>query len=410
MTARIWAQAIAASLCAFAATGLLAQPTPSPAPAPPGAKSVRISFLPPPIEGAFSLGIYDRAGKLVRVLHREADLDQFEIGNDSLSTTWDGKNDAGESMPAGKYHARGYVVGDVEVEGVGYFFNDWVTSDESPRVTKITAITVEDDQLAATGVLSSGGNVTVVCDSAGNVKSTRNESIDERPSEGPAGFAGVTDLVHCTHGKDNTLWVVDRTEKGSEVKQFSAAKELLRRLAISPDDPQPQRIAASTKDDRVYLLEENDATQRVRALTLVGTTSDAGQAVSDWKVEFEKKIVAHADFRIDDGKPVVSRGSDAGDAIEKVKIRLVPNPLQADKAAEVELIAGFDSKGAVLKTADGLPLQTISETAGLKRVVLAKSGEKSLDLFQDDGAVVEQFRVGNLDQMMSFDCGEFELK
>src|SRR3979409_2608604 len=79
-------------------------------------KSVRVSFLPPPLDGTFSLGIYDSAGHLVRVLEREAERDDFEIGQDSLSTIWDGKNDADQNLPPGKYHARGYAVatGDME--------------------------------------------------------------------------------------------------------------------------------------------------------------------------------------------------------------------------------------------------------------------------------------------------------
>ena len=89
---------------------------------------MRISFLPPPLDGTISLGIYDAKGKLVRVLHREADINEFKIGADALSTTWDGKDDAGENAPAGKYSAHGFVVGDLKIEGVGFFFNDFVTA------------------------------------------------------------------------------------------------------------------------------------------------------------------------------------------------------------------------------------------------------------------------------------------
>ena len=393
------------------AVGLLAQQSPSPTAAAAGGKSVRISFLPPPIEGTLSLGIYDRGGKLVRVLHREADVDDFEIGKDSLGTTWDGKNNAGEAMPPGKYLARGYAVGEVEVEGVGYFFNDWVTDENSPRVTKITAIAAEDDGVAATGTLANGDNVTLVCDAKGDVKRAARSIANDRPCELAADLPGVVSLIDCASGKDESIWVIDRTGKGpggTEVKQFSAAKELLRRLAISPDDPQPRKIAASRSADRVFLLEENDSQQRLRALSLVGSTSDAGQPVSDWKVEFEKKIVAHPDLRIERGQALAAAGG--GDAVEKVKVRLAANPLQKDKPADVELIVALDADGAVLKTADGLPLQTISETPGLKRVLLAPSGDEAIDVFQDDGAVVEQFRVSHLDRMMAFDCGDFELK
>lgn len=90
--------------------------SPSPSASPPAARNVRISFLPPPLEGTISVGIYESAGKLVRVLHREAETAEFEVGADALHTTWDGKNDAGEPLPAGKYSARGYVVGDLAVE------------------------------------------------------------------------------------------------------------------------------------------------------------------------------------------------------------------------------------------------------------------------------------------------------
>jgi hypothetical protein len=63
-----------------------------------------------------------------------------------------------------------------------------------------------------------------------------------------------------------------------------------------------------------------------------------------------------------------------------------------------------------LKTEDGLPLCSISETPGLTRGLLAAHGSNALDVFQDDGALVEQFRVTGVDQMMGFDCGGFELK
>ena len=63
------------------------------------------------MEGTISLGIFDANKKLVRILQREAKIDSFTIDETSLTTSWDGKNDAGEDSPAGKYHARGYLVG-----------------------------------------------------------------------------------------------------------------------------------------------------------------------------------------------------------------------------------------------------------------------------------------------------------
>ena len=201
-------------------------PSPSPSPTSSPARSVRISFVPPPLEGAISLGVYDGNGKLVRILHQQAELNEFTIGADALVTKWDGKNDDGENLPAGKYHARGYLVGRFKVEDLG----------------QAAAPPVEDN---ATG---------------------------------------------------------------------------------------------------------------------------------------------------------------------NVKVKLMPNPLANDERPIVDLGVGFDDEDSFLKTTDGLPLCTVSETPNLIRASIKKNGEKSVDVWQDDGAVVEQFRISNIDKMMAFDCGDFELK
>src|SRR5438552_10393395 len=95
---------------------ITAPPAPVQSPAASPARSVRVSFVPPPLEGTISLGIYDTTGKLVRVLHQEAQLNEFTIGADALVTQWDGKSDDGEDLPAGKYRARGYLVNPLKVE------------------------------------------------------------------------------------------------------------------------------------------------------------------------------------------------------------------------------------------------------------------------------------------------------
>src|SRR5437016_9180268 len=94
-------------------------PAPEQTPSVSAARSVRISFVPPPLEGTISLGIYDPNGKLVRVLHQEAELNEFIVGADALVTQWDGKNDDGEDLSAGKYHAREYAIGHVKIEETG---------------------------------------------------------------------------------------------------------------------------------------------------------------------------------------------------------------------------------------------------------------------------------------------------
>ena len=56
-----------------------------------------------------------RVGQLVRVLHQEAEFDEFTIGADALSTKWDGKDDYDYDLPAGKYSARGFLVAPMKI-------------------------------------------------------------------------------------------------------------------------------------------------------------------------------------------------------------------------------------------------------------------------------------------------------
>ncbi|HJX97795.1 MAG TPA: hypothetical protein VJ281_02890 [Chthoniobacterales bacterium] len=188
------------------------------------ARNVPLRFVPPPMEGTISLGIWDSNDKLVRVLHREAKIDNFTIDENSLKTTWDGKSDTGEDLPAGKYRARGYSVAKLKVEDLG-------------------------------------------------------------------------------------------------------------KVPAAPES-----------------------------------------------------------------------------AADRVSIKLVTNPLTSDTRAIMEIAAGFDGKGSFLKTTDGLPLASINETPSLSRVALEKNGEKSADVWQEDAGGVEHLRMSNIDKIMAFDCGFFDLK
>lgn len=387
--------------------------TPEPKPSP-SERSVRISFLPPTLDGTISLGIYDAKGKLVRVLHREADINEFNIGTDALSTTWDGKNDAGENVPAGKYSAHGFAVGDLGIEGVGFFFNDFVTNDDSPRIRHLSKVRLQNDELQLDADLLGDERATLVYDPKQGAflrKLPLGGAIhcDEKPP-----LPNVVEAIDCDFGINSTLWLIDSLEGGSrrEIKQLSKTHELLRRMAIAEGEPQPQAIAASTTEDRIFLVEEapHSPVNRLRALSLAGSKTDgANGAISDWKTDFEKKIIEHRNFSIENGKPIPNNPNNKIPP-EKTSVKLQPNPLLADARVTVELAVGFDEDGSFLKASDGLPLCSISETPGLIRGLLAAHGSNALDVFQDDGAVVEQFRVTGVDQMMSFDCGGFELK
>jgi len=388
-------------------------PTPEPTAAPP-VRSVRISFLPPPLDGTISLGIYDGTGKLIRVLHREADINEFNIGTDALSTTWDGKDEAGENVPAGRYNAHGFVVGDLKIEGIGFFFNDFVTNEDSPRIRHLGNVRLDGNELHVDADLTGDERATLVLDSK------QGAFLRKLPLETVTHCAekplppNVVQTIDCDFGVNRTIWLIDSGANNarSEIKQFSKDHELLRRMSIAESEPQPHSIAASTTEDRIFLVEGLPAApvDRLRALSLAGSKTDGENGeVSDWKIDFEKRIIEHRSFSIENGKPIPTNPKNKT-LPEKIPVKLQANPLLGDARVTVEVAVGFGEDGSFVKTQDGLPLFSVSETTGLIRGLLAPHGANALDVFQDDGAVVEQFRVTGADQMMSFDCGGFELK
>jgi hypothetical protein len=118
--------------------------SPSPSPSATPARSVRISFVPPPLEGKICLGIYNEWGQLVRVLHQEAEFDEFIIGADALTTKWDGKDDYDYDLPAGKYSARGFLVAPMKM-GAETTTTDAASGANFVRI-KLVANPLEDNE------------------------------------------------------------------------------------------------------------------------------------------------------------------------------------------------------------------------------------------------------------------------
>lgn len=70
----------------------------------------------------------------MRVLYRQAQLDQFQIGADALVTQWDGKSNDGQDVPPAKYRARGYLVGRLKVEDVGQAAESTLPKSPDPKI------------------------------------------------------------------------------------------------------------------------------------------------------------------------------------------------------------------------------------------------------------------------------------
>jgi hypothetical protein len=386
--------------------------SPSPSPSAPPLRSVPLRFALPPMDGTISLGIYDHEGKLVRVLHREDTISEFTAGHDALETVWDGNGENGNPLPNGKYSARGYVVGDLKVEGIDYFFHDWVTDEKSPHIRHLWQLWMDSGELHVNADLANGKKTTFICDqSTGQMTREIPGHFGVHCDEVPA-LPNLVSPLDCAAGRDGTTWFIDAVGGNGrrQIKQLSKNRELLRRLEYVADDPQPEWIEASATEEKIFVLEQNNLLQRFRGLGLVRTMTDTAEgAVSDWKSQFEKKILEHQNFALEKGKLVPNA---TGPVLQRVKFSqtLRPDPLQHDKPVKIDLAIGIDADGSYLKTVDGLPLRTISDTPNLTRTLMAQPIENRIDIYQDDGAVVEQFRISNLAQMIAFDCGDFELK
>jgi hypothetical protein len=112
----------------------------------------QLMFVPPPVEGVISLGVYDIRGKLVRILKKAASIDSFKSGLNGLFIDWDKNDQDGKPVPNGKYFARGVMIGDVKIAGVAFHLNDWVGDPNTPRPHKIlSAALLADSNLAILG-------------------------------------------------------------------------------------------------------------------------------------------------------------------------------------------------------------------------------------------------------------------
>jgi hypothetical protein len=389
---------------------------------PPAKKpGVRITFLPPPLEGKLSLGIYDKAGKLVRTLQKEAGEKDFVVGLNGFITHWDGKDQAGRTVPPGKYSARGYAVGQVEVEGIAFYANDWLTDESLPSVEKVESIAWNPAGFLSVRVRQPGGvPAQLRVDREGRI--TRGTSDDTAsPVSGPAAdvlgaLPGIESLKASCFAHNAGVWVVDQTAVGFEVKEYSTSGELRRRMSIPADQPPPVQITAATDSDLLFLLEENGPLQRVRGLALEPAASEPaapaegvapaeGPASSVWKT-FLSKSLTLAD-RFEAVKDQLSRDKPFKPE-DKFRVRLLPNPLFRDATQDVDLRLQIDAQGSYFATADGLFLQRVTETPFLKWAVAGREGGRAVTFFESNGAGVAEFRAHRLANMMAFDAGDYE--
>ncbi len=399
--------ALFASAVALLVAGACAQQPPPPLPPafPPAqvavpAGSVKITFLPPPLEGTLSLGVFDRSGKLVRTLKAEAVPADFTVGLNGLITFWDGRDDNGRVLPSGKYRVRGFAVADLEITGEEFHCNDWVESEDGPHPSVFERIRMDGDTLELLALDRASRRWRILHSLADG------ESKSE-PVEASVSNAALVDGLgpkDCP-GKDGTRWSIEKAAGETVVAQFDAQGEVLRRLSIGAGEPVPIGIAASLERDEVFLLEQDGERYRLRGLRKAGP-KEAG-AAPGWETFLEKNRwpsskLSEVASRLGRSKPFVAE--------PQISLKSQPNPLLGGGVSDVQIAAGKDAEGSFLKTADGMLLRRLTDSALLLWVAIGREARQpGVVLLQSDGAVVEEYRILQPGALMSFDAGEYQL-
>lgn len=377
----------------------------------PKGPSLRITFLPPPLDGTLSLAIFDRSGKRVRSLHTEVAQTELTVSLNGLSTTWDGKDDAGVAVPPGRYRVRGLAVGDLELTGEAFHGNDWVEAEDGPHPASFRSLKLTGTTLELTAFDNNNQPWRITESISNNEDTPRFEKISPSPQDTPS--LGPTTCL----GRDGTTWSIEKALGETIVVQLDSKSEVLRRLSIGAGQPVPVAIAASLTEDLVVLLEQDGERWRVRGLRKKtapenqlplapksqGTTIAAAPT---WETFFEKNRWPCANFlesapRVGRPKPFVAE--------PQINVKSQFNPLLGGANADVALSIGFDSSGSYLRTTDGIVLRRLTETAKLRWAVLGHDARQpAVVLLQSDGAVVEEYRIHQPDMLMTFDAGEYQ--
>ncbi len=393
---------------------------------------VRIGFVPPPMEGTISLGVYDLRGRLVRALRTEADESGFGAGLNGFVLSWDGLNDAGVPVSTGKYRVKGVAVGDLEVSGEAYHGNDWMDAEGGVRPVVFRRIRLEGDNLEVIAADREGrwwrlsqplpeGDLKVERFGEGASVSGALNLPDAGGQAGASGTSGASTTgsapsvpsaveegpVSCA-GRAGSVWVIEKGAREKVVVQKGADGSVLGRLSVGVGQPAPVGVAASPEREEVFLLENEGDWWRVRGLRRKKAAAKKGpskEGDAGWETFFERNRWPCSKFvevaaRVGREKPFVAEKS--------VAVKTLANPLFAGASSGVSVGVGFDAEGSYLKTADGLVLRRLTETKQLLWAVLGRdAGQRALVLLQSDGTAVEEYWIRRPEMMMGFDAGEY---
>ena len=225
------------------------------------------------------------------------------------------------------------------------------------------------------------------------------ESTDEQWKKLPL-VAAVSSL---SFGLEGTFWVTAADAENGKpfTGQFDKEGEFLRAYR---DEFSPVKVCASTTLEEIAVLETSGSSQRLRVLSLVKDNPDAP---GDWAIAFEKTIQDCRRFGIVDGRLAADAG--ATPQIDQVNIALATGGLTPSSHSLAVRVA-FDRAGLWLETRSGLRLAFLASQPNVRRVALLLGpGKKFLTVYAGDDAVVAEYGVRGLGNIVEIDAGEVEL-
>jgi len=201
-------------------------------------------------------------------------------------------------------------------------------------------------------------------------------------------------------GIGDTFWALEERENGStSVVLCSPTDGRLAEWIPGPEDGEAVSVAGSTEADFFVVGLAAPGIQRTVGIR---RTEDG----KGWQFVFDKKITASSSFGQRDGRLV----SSSDEVPVEAKINLMENPLDPAAPRDLVVRAVSDGSGTGLSSADSLPLLRVADQPGFERVMLVKESEPgSARFYQGDGSCVEEYKLGNLGSIVSFDAGSVEL-
>ena len=204
-------------------------------------------------------------------------------------------------------------------------------------------------------------------------------------------------------GFGETFWVTATDEKDGKpfTGQFNRQGEFLRSYR---DEFAPIQVCASSAVEEIAVLERSGTAQRLRVLSLGGQSTNSP---GEWVVDFEKTIEDCERFGIVNGKLVPDAGSVL--QVDHVDISLSAGGLSAS-AQKIAVRVASDHAGLWLETKSGLRLAFLASQPNVRRVVIEFRPEKKmLTVYAGDGAVVAEYAVKGLGNIVEIDAGDVEL-